>query len=41
MLATIPLFAVPFWLGVLRLELLLRLALAFRVLPLLGRELLE
>ena len=42
MLPTIPLFPVPFWLAVLRLELLLlRLGLAFRVLPLLERELLE
>jgi len=41
MLPRIPLFPVPFWLAVLRLELLLRLGLAFRVLPLLERELLE
>ena len=43
MLSTIPSFPVPFWLVVLRLELLLvlRLGLAFRVFPLLDRELLE
>jgi hypothetical protein len=42
MLPRIPLFPVPFWLAVLRLELLLsRLGLAFRVLPLLERELPE
>ena len=43
MLPTIPLLPVPFWLAVLRLELLLllRLGLAFRVLPLVERELLE
>jgi hypothetical protein len=41
MLPTTPLCPVPFWAGVLRLELLLRLGLVFRVPPLLERELLE